>query len=142
MKGKILVIIQFTCLALLMILTNWLILPWWSLLLLSISAILAFWAMMVMKFGNFNIVPAPVEKGIMITYGPYRVIRHPMYASVFIFIIALLTGQFSYSKLSISLVLVAGLVVKMLYEESLLCKLHPGYRAYMLKTKRVIPFVW
>jgi protein-S-isoprenylcysteine O-methyltransferase Ste14 len=142
MKGKILVTIQFTCLVLLMIFTNWLTLPWWTFLLLGISGFLAFWAMHVMKFGNFNIVPTPVDKGNMISQGPYKVIRHPMYTSIFIFAIALLAGQFDYYKLIISLVLVADLVVKMIYEEGLLCTHYPGYKDYMQKTKRVIPFVW
>jgi protein-S-isoprenylcysteine O-methyltransferase Ste14 len=142
MKGKILVTIQFTCLVLLMIFTNWLTLPWWPFLLLGISGFLAFWAMYVMKYGNFNIVPTPVDKGVMISQGPYKVIRHPMYTSIFIFAIALLAGQFDYYKCIISLILVADLVVKMIFEEGLLCKHYPGYRDYMKKTKRVIPFVW
>lgn len=142
MKGKILVTIQFTCLALLMIVTDWLTLPWWTFLLLAISGLLAFWAMAVMKLGNFNVVPYPVVNGNMVTAGPYSVIRHPMYTSIFIFALALLAGQFDYLKLIISLVLVAGLVVKMIYEEGLLCKHFAGYKSYMQKTKRVIPFVW
>lgn len=142
MKGKILVTIQFTCLALLAIFTNWLALPWWTILLLGVSGTLAFWAMGVMHLGNFNVVPYPVEKGTMVSGGPYKVIRHPMYTSIFIFAFALLAGQFDYIKLAISLILVAGLVVKMLFEESLLRKHYPGYEAYMMKTKRVVPFVW
>jgi protein-S-isoprenylcysteine O-methyltransferase Ste14 len=142
MKGKILVTIQFTCLVLLMIVTNWLTLPWWSFLLLGISGFLAFWAMAVMKLGNFNVVPYPVVNGNLVTVGPYSVIRHPMYTSIFIFTIALLAGQFDFIKLLISLVLIAGLVTKMIYEEALLRKHFPGYKDYMTKTKRVIPFVW
>ena len=142
MKGKILVTIQFTCLLLLMIFTNWLTLPWWTFLLLGISGFLAFWAMYVMKYGNFNIVPTPVDKGVMISQGPYKVIRHPMYTSIIIFAIALLSGQFDYYKLIISVTLVTDLVVKMIFEEGLLLKHYPGYKDYMKKTKRVIPFVW
>ena len=142
MKGKILVTLQFTCILLIMIFTDWLKLPWWTFLLLGISGFLAFWAMYVMKYGNFNIVPTPVDKGVMISQGPYKVIRHPMYTSIFIFAIALLAGQFDYYKFIISLVLVADLVIKMIFEEGLLLKHYPGYKDYMKKTKRVIPFVW
>jgi protein-S-isoprenylcysteine O-methyltransferase Ste14 len=142
MKGKILVTIQFACLILLALATSWLALPWWIFIFMALSGFLAFWAMAVMRIGNFNVVPTPVDKGILITKGPYKVIRHPMYTSIFIFASALLAGQFDYKKLIISLVLVAGLVVKMIYEESLLCKHHPEYQSYMQKTKRVIPFVW
>ena len=142
MKGKILVAVQFGCLALLMVVTNWFTLPWWSFVLLGISAFLAFWAMAVMRFGNFNIVPYPVTNGTLVSEGPYKVIRHPMYTSIFIFAAALLSGQFDYIKLIISLILVIDLVVKMIFEESLLCEHFPGYKAYMQKTKRVVPFVW
>jgi len=142
MKGKILVTLQFTCILLIMIFTDWLKLTWWTFLLLGISGFLAFWAMYVMKYGNFNIVPTPVDKGVMISQGPYKVIRHPMYTSIFIFAIALLAGQFDYYKFIISLVLVADLVIKMIFEEGLLLKHYPGYKDYMKKTKRVIPFVW
>lgn len=142
MKGIILVTIQFSCIALLMILTNWLIVPWWTFLLLGSSDFLAFWAMAVMRLGNFNVVPYPVVNGNMVTAGPYRVIRHPMYTSIFIFVFALLAGQFDYLKLIISIVLVTVLVIKMIYEEGLLCNHFTDYRAYMQKTKRVIPFVW
>ena len=142
MKGKILVGVQFGCIFALIIFTRWLLLPWWSYLLLSVSAALAMWAMAVMKLGNFNVVPTPVSRGRLITQGPYRLIRHPMYTAVFVFAAALLAGQFDYVKLFISMMLLAGLVIKMLHEENLLCSHYPGYRAYMEGTKRIIPFVW
>ena len=142
MKGKILVTIQFTCLILLALATNWFALVWWAFILIALSGFLAFWAMAVMRLGNFNVVPTPVDRGVLVTGGPYKVIRHPMYTSIFIFAVALLAGQFDYIKLFTSIALIAGLIVKMIYEESLLRNHHPGYEAYMAKTKRVIPFVW
>jgi protein-S-isoprenylcysteine O-methyltransferase Ste14 len=65
-----------------------------------------------------------------------------MYTSIFIFGIALLAGQFDFYKLIISIILVTDLVVKMIFEEGLLCMHYSGYKDYMKKTKRVIPFVW
>ena len=142
MKGKILVTIQFGSLALLALLTHWNSLSWWVIVLFGVSGFLAFWAMAAMKWGNFNIVPTPVEKGVLITRGPYKVIRHPMYTSIFIFAGAILSDQFDFYKLLISVVLVAGLVVKMLYEEEMLCEHFSGYSTYMISSKRVIPFIW
>jgi len=142
MKGKILVGVQFCCLFLLALFTKWFNLPWWSFLLIGISGFLAFWAMFVMRVGNFNVVPYPVEQGKLVTKGPYKLIRHPMYTSIFIFAIALLLGQFDYIKLTICILLVVGLVIKLLFEEKLLCDHHPAYKTYMQQSKRVIPFVW
>ena len=142
MKGKILVTIQFLGIALLMIVTNWLTLPWWSFLILGFAGFLAFWAIYVMKLGNFNVVPYPVENGVLVSRGPYKLIRHPMYTSILLSAMALLIGQFDYCKLIISLALAINLIVKMIFEEGLLIRHYPGYASYMKKTKRVIPFVW
>ncbi len=131
MKGKILVTIQFLGIALLMIVTNWLTLPWWTFLIQGFAGFLAFWAMYVMKIGNFNVVPNPVENGVLVSSGPYKLIRHPMYTSIFIFAVAMLSGQFDYYKLIISLVLVTDLVVKIIFEEGLLCRHYPGYKSYI-----------
>jgi protein-S-isoprenylcysteine O-methyltransferase Ste14 len=88
------------------------------------------------------VVPEPVKNSHLVTSGPYRVIRHPMYASILIFITGILSGDFSFYKVSIGLILIAGLVVKMIYEEQLLSQQHSDYQDYIRKTKRVIPFVW
>jgi len=142
MKSKILVFIQFACLALLAIVTSWPALEWWVIVLLAISGILAFWAMAVMRIGNFNVVPDPVAGGNMVSRGPYKLIRHPMYTSIIIFAMALLAGQFDYIKLCVSLVLITDLIVKMKFEETLLYNHYADYKEYMKTTKRVIPFVW
>ncbi len=142
MKGKILVAIQFISIFLLLIFTQWRTLAWWAYIFLFLSFYLAMWAAVIMRLGNFKIVPHPVEKGTMITNGPYRIIRHPMYASIFLMAFGLLSAQVNYLMIFITVVLITGLVVKMLYEETLLSKHYPNYRIYMLKTKRVIPFIW
>jgi protein-S-isoprenylcysteine O-methyltransferase Ste14 len=142
MKGKILVAVQFVSIALLAFATRWILLPWWTVIFLSLSALLLVWAVLAMRPGNFNVIPTPVETGVMVSRGPYRLIRHPMYTSIFIVAITLLAAQFDYTKLSITLVMVTGLVVKMIYEESLLCEHFPDYKNYMKETKRVIPFIW
>lgn len=142
MIGKILVAVQLASIAMLGFATNWLALPCWTLLFFGLSALLLIWAVLAMKPGNFNVLPTPVDSGVMVSQGPYRLIRHPMYTSIFIVAGTLLAAQFDYIKLSITLVLVAGLVVKMVYEESLLCDRFPEYKNYMKETKRVIPFIW
>lgn len=43
------------------------------------SVALATWTMAHNRLGNFNIRPAPKAHGLLVTTGPYRWIRHPMY---------------------------------------------------------------
>ncbi len=43
---------------------------------------LGIWAVLVMRIGSFNITPDVKTGGKFVRRGPYRIIRHPMYAAV------------------------------------------------------------
>jgi protein-S-isoprenylcysteine O-methyltransferase Ste14 len=100
------------------------------------------YAIMVMKFGNFNVLPRPVINSQLVIRGPYRFIRHPMYTSVLLIATALIAGDFSLIKAGIGLLLALCLTIKLEYEETLLLKRFPEYAAYRKHTKRLIPFLW
>jgi len=53
----------------------------------------------------------------------------------------LIVDQYSLLRLTAGLILTIDLIIKMLYEESLLRKHFAGYEIYMRETKRLIPFV-
>jgi protein-S-isoprenylcysteine O-methyltransferase Ste14 len=53
----------------------------------------------------------------------------------------LILDQYSLLRLTAVLVLTIDLIIKMVYEESLLRKHFSLYESYMRKTKRLIPFV-
>jgi len=142
MKGKILVFIQFASLLAISVTTQWPNLKWWSYVLLTISILLAIWSIGVMRLGNFNIVPTPVSEGIFISSGPYRLIRHPMYLSIIIALLGILSSDFSYPNIIISMVLTADLFIKLHYEEKLLLSHFSNYSKYRLKTKKLIPLIW
>ncbi len=76
------------------------------------------------------------------TRGPYRVIRHPMYTSLLLGGAALLIMHFSMERLLILLLLATVLIVKLNFEERLLCEKFPGYREYMRRTSRLFPYVF
>jgi protein-S-isoprenylcysteine O-methyltransferase Ste14 len=57
-------------------------------------------------------------------------------------LLPLLIDYFSYLRLAVWLLLLFVLYLKMNYEENSLSKHFEGYRAYMAKTKRLIPFIY
>jgi protein-S-isoprenylcysteine O-methyltransferase Ste14 len=103
---------------------------------------LGIWAVLTMGLGNFNVAPDPLRWSRLITHGPYRLIRHPMYLSLLLVTLPLVAAEFSTLRLVIWLVLLANLLLKLNYEENLLAARLAGYREYQQQSYRLIPFVY
>ena len=112
------------------------------LILEMIGIILAFWAALVMKLDNINIVPELKNEVRLVKSGPYSLIRHPMYLATVIVFTALLISAFSYFRLIAYLVIWIDLLLKLHYEEKLLKQAFEEYSDYQKKTFRIIPFVY
>ncbi len=111
--------------------------PAWALALASV--LLGLWALTANRIGNFNITPAPRAGGRMVSEGPYRWIRHPMYTSMIGFCGACAWAQGSaWAGLS-EAALVAVLWFKAGMEERWMLQAHPGYAAYRSRTHRFLP---
>jgi protein-S-isoprenylcysteine O-methyltransferase Ste14 len=141
-KARILVIIQLGCIIYIFAsgspLANR---P--PLLLLQIAGIaIGIWAFTVMGIGNMNISPLVKQGAVLVTRGPYRLIRHPMYLAVLLVIWPLIIDHLSLMRIAAGFVLTADLIIKMLFEESLLKKQFAEYKAYMKTTKRLIPVIF
>ena len=140
-RSKILVFLQFLCLAYLIIFTN--ILAHGFLLILQIfGCLLSLWAVMVMKVGRFNIQPEVKINAAFISTGPYRLIRNPMYTGLILFFGAGLLDDFEIIKFIVFLILLLVLLLKIRLEEKFLKKrFGEVYLAYMKKTYRLIPYI-
>ncbi|HNW45136.1 MAG TPA: methyltransferase [Elusimicrobiales bacterium] len=90
---------------------------------------------------SFNASAAPTRGGL-VTGGPYKYLRHPIYAAALYLTWAGVLTHFSAVNFLIGLVPTAGLAVRMLAEEHLLKKEYPEYAAYAGRVKRVIPFMF
>lgn len=89
--------------------------------------------------GNFNIHPAPREGGTLVVHGPYRWLRHPMYAAVLLLCgAAALVAADAASALG-WLALLAVLLSKAVLEERWLAAHHAGYADYCRRTRRLLP---
>ncbi len=113
---------------------------WQGVELLGIA--LAVWAIAVMQQGKINIAPQPRSQAILIQAGPYALIRHPMYTSIIIAITPLIISYWDPYRFAFLLFLYINLIVKLLFEESLLLKFFPEYKNYMKKTWRIIPYLF
>ena len=64
-----------------------------TLFLLSVAVVLGVWTLGYNRWGNFNIRPELRPGARLVTGGPYRRIRHPMYASVLLGVGALVVAD-------------------------------------------------
>ena len=107
--------------------------------LLVAGGLLGAWALWTNRPNNFNIRPEPRDGGRLVTAGPYRFVRHPMYLAVLLF-----TARFVRAD-PVQWVGVAGLAAvlftKARREERLMALAHPGYAAYRAFTRAIIPFI-
>ncbi len=94
------------------------------------------------KIGNFNIYPQIKPKAKFITSGPYSLVRHPMYLSLTLMMLGITLFNFHYQTLAGLTLIVIVISKKALKEEKLLIEKFPEYRAYISRTKRVIPWTW
>ena len=86
--------------------------------------------------------PRPVEGQELITGGPYRYVRHPMYTGIITFTLGVGLAYANAATLLSSLAFVVFFMAKSGYEEDMLVAEVPGYRAYRSSVPwRLIPFV-
>ena len=142
MKSAIFVFVQFAAIAAILI-SGPVIASLPVLLALEIAGLLlGFWAILSMRPWNFNVTPDVKVEGIMVTRGPYALIRHPMYSSILLFTGALVADAPSALRLALLLILAVDMLLKLSYEERLLAAHFPDYAGYMQRSKRLIPFVY
>ncbi len=103
--------------------------------------LMVFWALKANSFAAATIRVEPDQK--VISSGPYRIVRHPMYlgASVMFLFVPLALG--SYFALPAFALLIPLIVLRLLNEEKVLRQELPGYAEYCVHTRfRLVPFIW
>ncbi len=89
-------------------------------------------------------VRVQTERGqTVISTGPYRYVRHPMYGTVIVFIVGTTLLLGSWYGVLLGLILIVGIAFRAVREERVLQAELPGYDTYMARVKyRLIPYVW
>ena len=101
---------------------------------------LSIWARRSFQKGQFSIHAEPAE-GPLLSLGPYRLIRHPMYAAAMFLVWIGILGHLSIATVVVGLILTGVIAIRIVTEEQFLRARYPDYAEYSRKSKRVIPFV-
>jgi len=126
--SMLLVAIQFVLILLLLF-------PWPAALLsshvamaaLAAGVVLGLWTLYFNRIGNFNIRPEPKTGGRLVTNGPYRFIRHPMYTAALLLMAPFVFTSDDAIKIFYWVLLLAVLRVKSSLEEKLLTRQFSEY---------------
>jgi protein-S-isoprenylcysteine O-methyltransferase Ste14 len=102
---------------------------------------LMMWARATFGGRSFHATASPTEGGL-VTTGPYRYLRHPIYASGLLFTWAGVFGHLSVVNVAFGLLMFAGALARIICEEALVRVRYPEYDEYAKKTRRLIPFVF
>lgn len=105
-----------------------------------LAVVVSIWARRSFMAGQFSPHAEPLE-GQLLSSGPYRHIRHPMYAAALLLVWSGILGYISPLTIAIGAIATAFAATRITVEEQLLRTRFPGYEEYAHKTKRLIPFV-
>lgn len=113
-----------------------------AIILMLLSAGLILWAIIAMQKSKLSILPQPSANATLITKGPYRFIRHPMYTAILLGSLGLVINQFTWLRLAIVIALAIVLLIKLNWEEKMLLEKFDAYKEYMKHSKRLVPFIF
>ena len=83
--------------------------------------------------------PVPKDDGVLVTSGLYGRVRHPIYFGLLVLAFGVVLDAGWWPQIVIALMLYSLLNIKAQFEEDLLRKKYPEYKAYALKTPRFFP---
>ena len=141
-KSVVFVVIQFIAGFLLLITTPFLNPNFISLFLIFAGIFVTMWGIVALRKSVIRVTPDVDARAKLITSGPYKWVRHPLYSGIIFSCLGLLTIDLNYLRIIYFLVLIADLLLKLNYEEKLLSNHFKDYSEYKKKTARIIPFLY
>jgi protein-S-isoprenylcysteine O-methyltransferase Ste14 len=110
-----------------------------TLVLLFAANALSWWGLLTLR-SSFSLGP---EARRLVTGGPYRLVRHPLYLAGGVIALALLLSGWSLPALGVTALYTLATVLRARAEERTLLAAFPAeYAAYRRRTAAVVPGVW
>lgn len=103
---------------------------------------LGVWALWAMRKSVLSVYPDPEPGFSLIENGPYKLIRHPMYLALFLFLVPLVLSFPTEYRILVLIIFTVNQFLKLHYEENILLKKIRDYKLYSQRTKRIIPFLY
>jgi protein-S-isoprenylcysteine O-methyltransferase Ste14 len=102
---------------------------------------LMIWARIAFGRRSFHLAANPTAGGL-VTMGPYRFVRHPIYTGVCLFVTAGAVVHLSWTTALLAGLVWIGALGRLFCEEKLVVARYPEYQQYAATTSRMIPFVF
>ena len=102
---------------------------------------LMIWARVTFGRRSFHAAANPTAGGL-VTTGPYRFIRHPIYTAASLFGWGPIVVHWSLVSFALGILLLLGALMRMFCEEHLLKQKYPEYIEYANVTKRMLPYLF
>lgn len=112
-----------------------------SILIQLCSVGLMIWARLTFGARSFHLT-ANTTEGELVTNGPYRWLRHPIYASIIYFSFASVISHPFFDTITVFILIICGLFLRIILEEKSLLLTYDSYMEYSKNTKRIVPFVF
>ena len=106
-----------------------------------VASLLFLWARVTFGRRSYHVVADPTQGGL-VTSGPYRYIRHPIYAAICLFTGASVAAHWSWSSALWGALILGSAVMRIYCEEPLVAARYPDYVQYKARTWRMIPYVY
>jgi protein-S-isoprenylcysteine O-methyltransferase Ste14 len=116
-------------------------LKWLGLAILAAGGLFGTWGMAALG-RNLTPFPKPIEGGELVTHGPYRLVRHPIYAGLIFGTLGWALFRGSLVGLALAVLLFLFFDLKSRREEQWLAAAYPDYAAYQKRVKKLAPWVY
>ena len=106
----------------------------------AMAVLLFLWARFTLGRRSYHVIADPTDGGL-VAHGPYRFVRHPIYASMCLFTASGIAAHGSLGSAGWGVLIVGSAVMRIVSEEILVSARYPEYAEYQRRTWCFIPFI-